>query len=151
MSIKNGFVKRAMEFGYTEGQAIDIFNKVANDIPTISDQHTAFNAIPNYSLMPDMQNPSTRENFRTSLTNINKLTLPAQLGNQGVRDYMHNAAMSALPGNKAPMRPMSSNPQLLEDFKTTLPHQHQDQLARDTMHNAVMTNMPNGAGLSNLR
>ena len=28
--IKNGFIKRAQEAGYTEGQAVDMFNKVAN-------------------------------------------------------------------------------------------------------------------------
>lgn len=33
-NIQDGFVKRAMEVGYTEGQAIDMFNKIATETGT---------------------------------------------------------------------------------------------------------------------
>ena len=39
--VKKGFVTRAMEIGYTEGQAVDMFNKIANDVLMDVNQHTA--------------------------------------------------------------------------------------------------------------
>ena len=80
MSIRNGFVKRAMEFGYTEGEAIDIFNKAAS-------------VLPNMSGLSNSNQRAVTQGVIASNTD--------QFSNQGVRDELHNKAMSLLPGGNA--------------------------------------------------